>query len=547
MSRISGADALVESLLANGVDTIFGLPGGQLDHFFDSIYRSEGQLTLVRSRHEQGCAYMAYGYAKSTGKVGVYTVVPGPGLLNSTAALCTAYAAGAPVLCLSGQVHLEGIGSGLGHLHEIPDQLALIRGLTKWAERINHPTETPALVHEAFRQLTTGRPRPVELEMPLDVMGQQSVVAAPQPMGTADRPPIDPEQVKRAVELLAGAKNPLIIVGGGAVDSGPILLKLAEKLQAPVVSKRHGRGIVSDRHYLSQTIPAGHHLWRDADLVLAVGTRIKMPLTMWGHDDNLKIVRIDIDPIQITMPIESDVALVNDASDALQAIFSELDSCMPDRPSRKQELKALKQEFHDQFAERIGPEYEYLQAIREALPDDGFFVDEITQVGFASWYAFPVYEPRHFISAGYQGTLGYGFATALGVQVGNPDKAVVSINGDGGFMFNINELVTAVQYNIPLVTIVFNNDSYANVKRQQKEWFEARYIAADLHNPDYMKLADAVGMKGFRVESAEDLRTTLEKAFEAREPCLIEVPVGEMPTPWQFILMENVRGNQNKS
>ena len=192
MSRISGADALVESLLANGVETIFGLPGGQLDHFFDSIYRSEGKLTLVRSRHEQGCAYMAYGYAKSTGKVGVYTVVPGPGLLNSTAALCTAYAAGAQVLCLSGQVHLEGIGSGLGHLHEIPDQLALIRGLTKWAERINHPTETPALVHEAFRQLTTGRPRPVELEMPLDVMGQQSVVAAPQPMGDVDKPPVDP-------------------------------------------------------------------------------------------------------------------------------------------------------------------------------------------------------------------------------------------------------------------------------------------------------------------------------------------------------------------
>jgi acetolactate synthase-1/2/3 large subunit len=541
MSRISGADAIVESLVANGVDTLFGLPGGQLDHLFDSVYRSDGKIKIVRPRHEQGCAYMAYGYAKSTGKVGAYTVVPGPGLLNSTAALCTAYAGNAQVMCISGQVPSEGIGSGLGHLHEIPDQLALIRGLTKWAERIEHPTQTPQLMHEAFRQLTTGRPRPVEIEMPMDVMALESEVAAPVPMGPPVHPPVDPMQVEQAVELLAGAKKPLIIVGGGAVDAGPILLKLAEKLQAPVISKRHGRGIVSDRHYLGQTIPAGHHLWRDADLVLAVGSRIKMPITMWGHDDKLRIVRIDLDPVQITKPVEADVAMVNDASEALQAIFDSLDSRIEDRPSREQELTALKQEFRDRFAKDIAPQFTYLEAIREALPDDGFFVDEVTQLGFSSWYAFPVYKPRHFISAGYQGTLGYGFATALGVQVGNPDKAVVSINGDGGFMFNLPELATAVQYDIPLVTIVFNNNLYGNVKRQQEEWFGGRFIASDLHNPDFMKLADSIGMQGYRVESADDLKTTLEQAFEARKPCLIEVPVGEMPTPWKFILMENVR------
>jgi len=541
MSQITGADALVESLLAHGVDTMFGLPGGQLDHLFDAIYRSEGRLQLVRSRHEQGCAYMAYGYAKSTGRVGVYTVVPGPGLLNSTAALCTAYAANAPVLCLCGQLPSDDIGSGLGHLHEIPDQLALIRGLTKWAARIDHPTHTPTLMNEAFRQLKTGRPRPVELEMPMDIMAQISEVAAPQPTGPPIHPPIDSDQVEQAVELLAGAQNPLIIVGGGAINAGPILLKLAEKLQAPVVSKRHGRGVVSDRHHLSQMLPAGHRLWRDADVVLVVGSRVKMPLTMWGHDDNLRIVRIDIDPVQITKPIKSDVAMVNDATEALQALFDALDERLKDRPSREQELTALKQEFRQKFAENIGPQFAYLQAIRQALPDDGFFVDEVTQVGFCSWYAFPVYQPRHFISAGYQGTLGYGFATALGVQVGNPDQAVVSINGDGGFMFNLPELATAVQYNIPLVTIVFNDNTYGNVKRQQKEWFDGRYIACDLHNPDYQKLADSMGMRGYRAESPDALKSTLLKAFEARRPCLIEVPVGEMPSPWQFILMERVR------
>jgi acetolactate synthase-1/2/3 large subunit len=542
MSRITGATAMVESLLAHGVDTIFGLPGGQLDHLFDAIYKSEGQLNLVRSRHEQGCAYMAYGYARSSGKVGVYCVVPGPGLLNSSAALCTAYAANTPVLCLSGQIPLEDIGSGLEHLHEIPDQLALIRGITKWAERIDHPAHTPALFSEAFRQLESGRPGPVELEMPMDVMERTSVVSAPIPTASPVYPPIDEEQVERAVDLLAGAKNPLVMLGGGAVDAGPVLLKLAEKLQAPVVSKRHGRGVVSDRHYLSQTIPAGHHLWRTADVVLVVGSRAKMPLTMWGHDDNLKIVRIDIDPVQITKPIKSDVAMVNDASEALQAILDSLEGRVADRPSREEELTALKQEFCQQFAERIGPQFAYLQAIREALPDDGYFVDEVTQVGFGSWLWFPVYQPRHFISAGYQGTLGYGFATALGVQVANPDKAVISINGDGGFMFNLPEIATAVEYDIPLVTVVFNNDSYGNVRRQQKEWFGERYIASDLHNPDYMKLADAIGMKGYRAESPDALKITLSDAFEARRPCLIEVPVGEMPSPWPFILMEQVRG-----
>jgi acetolactate synthase-1/2/3 large subunit len=329
---------------------------------------------------------------------------------------------------------------------------------------------------------------------------------------------------------------------GGAIDAGAELQKLAQTLQAPVITKRHGRGVIDERHYLSQSLPAGHELWRDVDVVLAVGSRMKMPVTMWGHDEGLKIVRIDIDPVQITKPIDSDVALVNDARDALAALNDALEGEGAKHESREQELVALKQEFNNQFASRVGPQYAFLNAIREALPEDGLFVDEVTQVGFCSWYAFPVYHPRHFISAGYQGTLGYGFATALGVQVAHPDKAVVSINGDGGFMFNLPEITTAVQYDIPLVSIVFNDKTYGNVRRQQKEWFGERYIASDLHNPDYQKLADSVGMKGYRAESADELKKVLTMAIGDRRPSLIEVPVGEMPAPWQFILMEQVRG-----
>lgn len=542
MSRKTGAEALADALLAQGVDTLFGLPGGQLDHFFDALYSRQDRLRIISSRHEQGAAYMAYGYAKSTGKVGAYTVVPGPGLLNSTAALCTAYAANAPVLCISGQVPSDGIGSGLGHLHEIPDQLALIRGLTKWAERIEHPSQAPESVAEAFRQLRSGRARPVELEMAMDVMGMTAEVSDAHKGKANPNPPVDAELVSQAADVLAAARKPLIIAGGGAIDAGDVLLKLAERLQAPVMTKRHGKGVISDRHYLSQCLPAGHHLWRDADVVLVVGSRVKMPLTMWGHDDGMQLVRIDIDPEQIRKPIESDVAMVNDARDAMQAIVEALESRGVESPSREDELSALKAEFRTRFERQIGPQLGYLDAIRDALPDDGYFVDEITQVGFSSWYAFPVYHPRHFISAGHQGTLGYGFATALGVQVAHPDKAVVAISGDGGFMFNLPEITTAVQYDIPLVMIVFNNSMFGNVRRQQDEGFGGRNIATDLHNPDFLKLADAVGMQGYRVHTADELRITLEEALAARQPALIEVPVGDMPSPWQFILMEQVRG-----
>src|SRR5690242_1405227 len=317
MTRMTGGKALVEMLRRHGVDTIFALPGVQNDALFVAFYDAGETLHIIHTRHEQGAAYMAYGYARASGKTGVYAVVPGPGLLNTTAALSIAYATNTPVLCISGQIPSDLIGRGFGLLHEIPDQLGILRTLTKWAARIDHPTQTGELVNEAFRQLGGGRPRPVALEMPLDVMALGTEVALP---AVPEPPSItmpDPEQIDRAAALLAEAKKPLLFVGGGAVAASAEVLAVAEMLEAPVVSYTGGKGIVSDRHYLAQSALAGHELWREADVVLAVGTRLHQPQVRWGVDADLKLIRIDIDPTEINRILKPSLGIVADAKAAL--------------------------------------------------------------------------------------------------------------------------------------------------------------------------------------------------------------------------------------
>jgi acetolactate synthase-1/2/3 large subunit len=542
MTVMTGAEAIIKSLRVNGVDTVFALPGGQLDYLFDAMYKEGDGIRLIHSRHEQGCAYMAYGYARSTGKVGTYSVVPGPGLLNSSGALCTAWANYSPVLCISGQIPSTGIGKGYGDLHEIDDQLGMIRHITKWAQRIDHPTQAPDTIREAFKQLTTGSPRPVEIEMPMDIMALESPVDLLPSVTGYPLPPIDTAQVDAAVELLKSAKKPLIYVGSGAMEASAEVLALAQSLQAPVVSFRAGKGIVSDEHYLSANFPMGHRLWGEADVVLAVGTRLHWPLVMWGKDEDLSLIRVDIDPMQINRICTPELGIVGDSAVVLAAIGEGIAATVHQPDSRETELRALRADVEAQIREKVGPQMAYLDVIREELPRDGIFVDEVTQVGFVSWYGFPVYKPRQHISAGYQGTLGYGYATALGVMAGNMDKKVVQVSGDGGIMFNIQELCTAVQYQLPLVTIIFNDNRYTNVQRQQKEWFDGRVTCSDLHNPDFVKLADSFGAAGLSASDPESLRTALRDAFAVKGPCIIEVKVDQFfPPPWPFLMLPQNR------
>lgn len=531
---MSGADAILAQCMRNRVDTIFGLPGGQLDHFFDSMYR-EPRVRFVGARHEQGAGYMAFGYARSTGRPGMYTVVPGPGVLNSTAALCSAYATNAPVLCLTGQIPSQAIGRGIGYLHELPDQLATLRLLTRWADRIDRPQDAPALVNQAFAHLWGGRRGPVSLEMPMDIMALQSEVDLMDAAQPLPPPVLDTDRVEQAAQLLASSQRPLIIVGGGAVDAHEAVFELAQRLQAPVVSFRSGRGIVSDREYLAQVLPAGYELWKDADVVIGIGTRMEQQLLHWKTAPGMRVIRIDIDAAEFDRIESPAVALHADARQAVPALNAALGRSSRSRASRREELEALKQRVAGQI-EQVQPQMSYLHAIRTALPEDGYFVDEITQVGYTSWYGFPVYEPRHHVNCGYQGTLGYGYATALGVKVAHPGKPVVNIAGDGGFLFTSNEMATAVQYNIALVTVLFNNNRFLNVQRQQNEWFGGRRIGSDLRNPDFVKYAESFGMHAERVKGPEQLGGAIKAALDRNAPALIEVPCGDMTSPWTHII-----------
>lgn len=536
MTQMTGAEALLTQIRANGVDTIFGLPGGQLDYLFDAMYQAGDDLRLYCTRHEQGAAYMAFGYARSTGKPGVYTVVPGPGVLNSTAALCSAYATNSPVLCLTGQIPSAGLGKGIGYLHELPDQLATMRTLTKWADRAMTPEAAPGLVNEAFSQMLGGRQRPVSLEMPMDIMAEEKDVQILPAAAIPAAPALDQDAIMAAAKLLAGAKRPLIIAGGGALAAGADVERLASFLQAPVVSFRSGRGIVSDRSHLSQMFPAGNDMWKSADVIIGLGSRMEQQYLYWGIGPDMKIIRIDIDGDEFERIKAPDVRVHADAADAVPALIEALERITTPAASRKDELMGVKQRVHSEIAAKVQPQFDFLAAIRRALPDDGLFVDEITQCGYASWYTLPVYAPRTLITCGYQGTLGYGYATALGVQAAHLDKAVVNIVGDGGFMFTANEMATAAQYNLPLVTVLFNNNKFQNVQRQQKEWFGGRLIASDLTNPDFVKYAESFGIRGERVHNPADLERAIKAALERRAPALIEVPTPDMASPWPFII-----------
>jgi acetolactate synthase-1/2/3 large subunit len=541
MPLMSGGDAIVRSLVAHGISSLYCLPGVQSDHLFNALFDAGDAIRVVHTRHEQGAAYMALGAALATGRPAAYSVVPGPGFLNSSAALATAWSTGAKVLALIGQIPSRAIGKGLGYLHEIPDQLGILRTLTKSAERVERPESAPGLVAQAFARLHSGRPRPVALEVPPDVLGAKADVALAAPLAPEPPAPLDEDAIAQAAQTLAAAECPLIFVGGGAYDASAEVRALAERLTAPVVGFRRGKGVLDNRHVLSHSLPGGHALWAKADVVLAVGTRMFLPLSAWGTDDKLKIIRIDIDPAEFGRMRVPATGLAGDAAAILRRLDQHLATRMPLEKARVAASRALKEQVAADFA-RLGVILDYLKAIRDVLPDDGVLIDELTQVGYAARTAYEARSARTFISSGYQGTLGWGIATALGAKHALGATPVVTLSGDGGFMFNVQELATAVRHRIPIVAILFNDGAYGNVRNMQRHDHGNRVIGSDLANPDFIKLADSFGIGGYRAKDPAALRKALETALGRNEPALIEVPVGDLPDPWQFIDMPKVRG-----
>lgn len=542
VERGTGGDALVAGLHRWNVDTVFGVPGVQLDELFDGLQRKGEGIRVLHSRHEQGAAYMALGYAMVTGRPGVCAVVPGPGLLNAGAALSTAYACNARVLCLTSTVNSALIDRRHGALHEINDQDGLLRSLTKWSARATHASEIPALLDEAFRQLLTGRPRPVALEVPPDILAQTGFFPYPPEKPALTSPIPDPVAIAQAAELLAGASNPMIVVGSGALEAGAEIRKLAALVQAPVVSRHMGRGVVrSDDDYALPAAAALPH-WGEVDVVIGIGTRLQQ-LREWGLDDGLKVIRIDLDQAEINRVAPPAVSIVADAAEAT-VLLTEAVAALGRSPARRTaEFAAIRSAFRDEVARDIQPQTGILDVIRAAMDEDDVFVDEMTQVGYASRYALPIFSPRTYINSSYQGTLGYGYATALGAQVGAGKRRVFSVNGDGGFMYTMPELATAVLHGIPLIAIVFNDGNFGNVRRIQTGKYGGRLIASNLHNPDFVKLAESFGATGLRAEGLDGLQEALETAKRTTGPVLIEMPMDldKTASPWKHVHGRKVR------
>jgi acetolactate synthase I/II/III large subunit len=453
----------------------------------------------------------------------------------------TAYSMSAPVLALIGQIPDADIGRGVGHLHEIRDQAGIISRLVDFSAKISGPADAPRLVAEALRAMRTGRPGPAALECAIDVWGKAGE-AKIEPPSPAVAPKIDEDALAAAAKIIGAAKNPLIIAGGGAQGASEEVTALSAMLQAPVMGYRRGRGVLTSRDPLSVTLPLARELWGEADVVIGVGTHLFYPLREWGYDDDLKIVRIDADPEEPAWDKKPAAIVTGDAKAALKRLIDLVPAHNRARPSRKAEMQERQAKMAARM-QKLAPQLGFLNVIRAELPDDGIYVDEVTQMGFVARLAFPVYRPRTFLSPGYQDNLGWGFATALGAQDARRDVPVVSINGDGGFLYTANELATAVRHKIPLTAIVFTDGAFGNVRRIQEERFGNRLIASDLANPNFVRFAESFGAAAERAKSPEDLRAALQRAFKRRDgPTLIEVPVGPLPSPWEFIHMPKVRG-----
>jgi acetolactate synthase-1/2/3 large subunit len=536
MPTLTTGQAIVESLLRHDVDTVFGIPGAHTYDLFDALHGAGDRIRFITTRHEQAAGYMAFGYAKSSGKAGVFSVVPGPGVLNAGAALCTALGACTPMLCLTADIPAPLIGRGRGILHELPDQIATLRSITKWAARIDHPTQASAAVADAFNAMYSGRPGPAALATPWDVLGQRAEVMLQAPSPRTAPPPTDSDAIELAVALIRAAKNPMITVGAGALHAGEEVLELARLLQAPVTAHRSGRGLVSEDSAYGFSGGSAIGLWMDTDLVIGIGSRLELQHLRWRKmPAGVQFVRIDIDPLEMVR-LPPAVGIVADAKAGTAALLEALRKVVGRRPSREDEFQDVKARARKQF-EQVQPQLAYLDVLRQQLPRNGFLVEEISQVGFTARFGFPVYAPRTYVTCGYQETLGFGFNTALGVKVAHPDKVVVSITGDGGFLFGVQELATAVHHRIGMVTCVFNNNSYGNVRRDQLNNYQGHLIGAELTNPDFVKLAESFGVTAYRVDTPDQFGPALEKAIELDAPAVIEIVVerGSEASPWPFL------------
>ena len=537
--NLSGGEVLAKSLAKEGVEVVFGVPGIQIYGIIAGL-RDEPGIRMITPRHEQAATYMADGYARASGKPGVALVVPGVGLFNAAAGLTNAFARSSPVLLIAGQVPRASIGKNLGAVHEISDQSSALHSVIKWDRMMLRPREVPDAVFEAFRQMRTGRPRPVLLEMPPDTGVEREEVQLRDPARISRIVP-SREVLQEAADVIAQSNLPLIYAGGGVArsDAEDALVKLAEATNIPVITSSGGKGTISDDHPLSYGScfsPRGermemnqlYEVMQSADVVIGIGARFSL-----GNPagESSTLVNINIDDSELTRVQANTIPLHGDAGATIEALLPFLlEAGAENRPSPAEAVAAARRLIAYYDIQLKEPQYAIVDAVRKGVPRDAFAVWDVSQLGFYARTHWRVSHPKTYIDSGYSFNVGYAFPTALGVKVAKPDSPVVCLVGDGGFMFNASELSTAVKYGINVVTVIFRNDSLGTPERDMDEAFGGSYDT-DLHNPDFVKFAESFGATAMRAASPIELETLIPRALEYEAPVVIDAPTGDLPIP----------------
>lgn len=534
MEKLSGGEALAKSLVREGVEVIFGLPGVQMYGLVTGI-RDEPGLRMITTRHEFATTHMADGYARASGKPGVATVVPGVGIYNAGSGLATAYARSSPVLLISGEVPRDQIGKGRDALHEIDNQVNLIKPITKWHKSIMRPHEAPSAINEAFRQMRSGRPAPTFIDMPPEGMVEREEVELLESVPGEREVPED-SLIEEAAEVIINAQSAIIFAGGGVARSDAFdeLRNLTELTGIPVVNSSGGKGVISREHSNSIGSWVGaagpiKDMIDSAEVIVAVGTRFT-PRNPAGTSS--RVVHIDPDESILSRPHPNRLALKGDAKATLAKLVSALENlgCDSETMSSRHNFdKSAMQDkrMTDRSEDAASP---WLSAIESAYPDDAVGVWGMTQLGYYSRQHFEARSPRSYIDSGYMGTLGYAYPTALGAKVAVPDRPVICVVGDGGFMYASGEISTAVKYGINVVALVFNDGAYGNVARDLDQDFGGSY-EADFVNPDFSMLAESYGAKSFSADSPDTLSDAIVGAIDADAPCLVDIRIDRLPRP----------------
>ncbi len=513
--RMNGGQALVRSLAAQGVAVTFGVPGAGQYEAVDAYFDTDG-IRYVSCRNEQPTTHMADGYARASNRPASALVVPGAGLFNASGGVSTALRSSSPVIVISGSPEDRLKGASSSHWLE---------PITKWSAKATSPGDVAAKVPEAVRAACSGRPRPVYLEVAATVLAQEEEVEIAPPV-RSEPPAGDPAALERAAAMLSDAERPLILAGTGVHRSGAAaaLAALAERLPAPVATTTAGKGAVSDRsplalgHSLRAYAPLAEFA-QSRDVVLAVGTQYG-PAGLLGVDP-ARVIRIDLDADALAA--DQALTIEADARGALETLTGLVNPGRADDPTAA--IAALNG-VRFGAGEQLEPQRSYIEALRAAIPDDGMFAYGMNQMGYYSRNYYRVHAPDTYFDP--RGNLGAALPIAMGAKVARPDAPVVACCGDGGVMYHIQELATAVLHDIAVTVVVFNDNAYGNVKRSQQEDFGGRLVGVDLRNPDFVRLSESFGVRGARVQDPAALRQELERAFAGDEPVLIEVPVGEL-------------------